>query len=114
MCYFTTCKYTSSNVVNILLHIIDNHVGPQKFSLRKKILGENTGHSAYRSVHFGIEVTKLKMMIDKGYKPNINLDEKKISFKRCSSNLKVPDENVEQGCQTEFNSDILYMNYCQF
>ncbi|CAC5389311.1 unnamed protein product [Mytilus coruscus] len=107
ICYhYTTCKFTSSNVDSILIHTIDNHVGPQTFSFRKKVLDENTGHSAYRSVHFGVEVTKLKVMLESGYKANINLEEQTISFKRCSSNLKVSDGYFEERCQTELNSDL--------
>ncbi|VDI03707.1 Hypothetical predicted protein [Mytilus galloprovincialis] len=107
MCYqFSTCKFTSSNVDSILIHTIDNHFGPQTFSFRKKVLDENTGHTAYRSVHFGIEVTKLKMMLGKGYKPNINLEEQTICFKRCSSTMKVSGDYIEQECQTELNNEL--------
>ena len=70
MCY--QCNTVSQNPNDILIHIINQHEAGGKFSLRQRILDESIGHYAYRSIHFAIDIIKLKENHRKGYISNVN------------------------------------------
>ena len=90
MCY--QCNTVSKNPNDILIHTVKQHEAGGKFSLRQRIFDESIGHYAYRSIHFAIDIIKLKENHKKGYISNVNCEEKNISFKR---KLKVKTDCCE-------------------
>ena len=96
MCY--QCNTVSKNPNDILIQTVRQHETGGKFSLRQWIFNESIGHYAYRSIHFAIDIIKLKENQQKGYISNVHCEEKNISFKR---KLKVKTD----GC--EFQTDTI-------
>jgi hypothetical protein len=64
------------------------------YSLRQRIFDESIEHYAYRSIHFAIDIIKLKENLKKGYISNVNCEEKNISFKRKHCRQRAPVGNV--------------------
>ena len=58
MCYQR--NKVSKNPNDILIHTVNQHEARGKFSLRQRIFDESIGHYAYRSIHFAIDIIKLK------------------------------------------------------
>ncbi|CAC5378055.1 unnamed protein product [Mytilus coruscus] len=54
------------------------------FKLRYKIFDENIGHYAYQTLYFAITVEELRRRSSNGYKCNVNIDSKTMSFERTS------------------------------
>ena len=92
-------QYSVKEPNDILIHTVNQHETGGKFSLRQRIFDESIGHYAYRSIHFAIDIIKLKENHKKGYISNVNCEEKNISFKR---KLK-----VETDC-CEFQTDTIH------
>ncbi|CAG2209236.1 unnamed protein product [Mytilus edulis] len=99
MCYYSPCHYTSSDIHAILHHSIKQHNRSSNFSIRKQVLDEISGHAAYKSHHFPLQISQIAEQINKGIKPNINSENMKITFKRTSSVVnpepKYKDESVQ-------------------
>ena len=92
----------SQNPNDILIHTINQHEAGGKFSLRQRILDESIGHYAYRSIHFAIDIIKLKENHRKGYISNVNCEEKNISLKR---KLKIKTDCCEFQTDTTIPRD---------
>ena len=69
MCYQRNTL--SKNPNDILIHTANQHETGGKFSLRQRIFDESIGHYAYRSIHFAIDIIKLKE------------NHKKMLYKQC-------------------------------
>ena len=97
MCYF--CPVIASPD-DILIHSITNHDKQSKLSIRQKIFDEQTGHFAYRSLHFPWTISTLKDYHEKGIILRLDTDRKKITFKR-----KAPEVQNEQSCESNITFD---------
>ena len=58
MCYF--CPKVSDEI-GILLHTIEIHDACSKFSMRKSVFDEKIGCNAYRSLHFPVRISEIKI-----------------------------------------------------
>lgn len=83
MCYY--CAKGSVSVDEIVDHQLVNHSAEKKeFSIRKLQLDQSIGRKVYQSIHFHIPIADLVKRRDNGEKINIDIDSKKIKFKRVS------------------------------
>lgn len=92
MCYF--CPVVAS-ADDILIHSITNHDKQSKLSIRQKIFDEQTGHYAYRSLHFPWTISTLNEYHEKGIILKLDTERKMIKFKR-----KAPELQKDQNCES--------------
>jgi hypothetical protein len=110
MCYF--CPKVSDEI-GILLHTIETHDACSTFSMRKSVFDEKIGCNAYRSQHFPVRISEIKLYHEKGFTFNINTETSRITFRRKHDDLNqynsldghLNDKIHHKATQTE-NADI--------
>ena len=105
MCYFWPCASTADTIEAILNHTLRLHCnqGNQGFTVRKKILDENSGLTVYKSLHFNVLICEIQNRLKDGQKVCINEDSLTISFKRIlpSESSKISNEMQDKSVLTD-------------
>ena len=62
-------QYKPSTLQKVLLHTLSSHDKNEQFSARKIILDEQSGKSAFRSIHYNVSVKDINQHIEQGTTP---------------------------------------------
>ena len=87
-CYY--CPLESSSVNVIIKHYATSH-GESQFSIRHKILHEETGIFNYKSAHFPMRARDIVELVRSGQTCIVDVQNAKISFTK--TDTKIPDVN---------------------
>ena len=103
-CYDTTCKLQSDDPFVILYHTVTRHIDTHKTcSLRQEQLDEVSGHMILHSIHFDVSLREIKERIDWNQKVIIDINSKRITFKRPIITPVAERCNSDVGSDTDHN-----------